>query len=161
MSATETFLKECMGCFCLNLPTRATIVQEKSKNKLLLESTVLPLLHWLGETEVDIDELECITANLIYNGFIKGNNTCSSLTARLHFTQTSMLSVEHKTGISPFEHDKSWVIIKHKNFGCLFCVHLFVAHHQVFLLVACRTHTTALGTSKLFNGGETKASTRL
>lgn len=52
---------------------RARIVQEKSKNKLLLDNQVLPLLHWMGEKDVDIDEIECIAANLIFNGYIKGN----------------------------------------------------------------------------------------
>lgn len=58
-----------LGCFYGN---SATIVQKTSKNKLLLDSQVLPLLHWLGEIDVDIDEVECITANLIFNGFMKG-----------------------------------------------------------------------------------------
>eukprot|EP01127_Copromyxa_protea_P017336 TRINITY_DN5266_c0_g1_i2.p1 TRINITY_DN5266_c0_g1~~TRINITY_DN5266_c0_g1_i2.p1 ORF type:complete len:243 (-),score=40.11 TRINITY_DN5266_c0_g1_i2:35-763(-) len=50
----------------------ALIVQEKSKNKLLLEVHVLPLARWLGEEDIDIDEIECITANLIFSGYIKG-----------------------------------------------------------------------------------------
>jgi hypothetical protein len=33
---------------------------------------VLPLLHWLGEDDMDIDEIECIVANLIFSGFVKG-----------------------------------------------------------------------------------------
>ena len=29
-------------------------------------------LHYMGETDMDIDEVHCIIANLIYEGYIKG-----------------------------------------------------------------------------------------
>ena len=39
-------------------------------NKIRIDA-LLPAFHWLG-SDIDGDEVECLLANLIYKGFIKG-----------------------------------------------------------------------------------------
>lgn len=86
-----------MVCFRNFFKKVASIVHNDSKNRLLLETHVLPLLHWLGETDVDIDEVECITANLIFNGFIKGyishKHRCVVLSNKQPFPPISSLRI--------------------------------------------------------------------
>jgi len=42
------------------------------KNGQIRLDTILHIFEWMKIKDVDIDEVECIAANLIYNGFIKG-----------------------------------------------------------------------------------------
>eukprot|EP01126_Amoeba_proteus_P064782 TRINITY_DN9106_c0_g1_i4.p1 TRINITY_DN9106_c0_g1~~TRINITY_DN9106_c0_g1_i4.p1 ORF type:complete len:402 (-),score=58.08 TRINITY_DN9106_c0_g1_i4:43-1248(-) len=48
------------------------IRKDVDNNKILLKAVVLPVLHNIGETDIDLDEIECIVANLIYTGLVKG-----------------------------------------------------------------------------------------
>lgn len=46
--------------------------RQSNTKKSLLPFEVLMLALKLNESDMDIDELECVVANLIYDGYIRG-----------------------------------------------------------------------------------------
>lgn len=62
-------------CICLSFPFPffSSFCRHAILNTHQLKlSVLLTALHFVQETDVDVDELECIVANLIYHKMIKG-----------------------------------------------------------------------------------------